>query len=718
MQSRSTIGKLVLVLLSVGALACTPARRQVETDVVRSVSFEGNGGLFAFDQSDYRLAAQMEQEDSPFGVTLWPLMYVVDPAAYHPDALGRDAYRIEAWYAHNGWFDARFGGWEVTRVRPRGARRAGVVDILGHVDPGEPSLVRDFEITGLDRPGLRPLRGTIQRTGWIAEGVRFELAAVEATQERLRALLADHGFPHARVGLGVDAWPADKAVDVSLEVEPGVLSRFGPIEIEGNDAVPEEVIRDTLTFEAGETYNASTLRRTQRRLFGLQTFSVVNLIPDLSDPERGEVPITVDVAEASFRTARLGGGLTYQAGTFTPRISASYRHVNLFHRLVRLDTEGSIGVAISPRLGFAPLEQWIYRASVDVSSGRLLGGTLFGVGLGAEMEQDVQAGQYIYYNPRLALNLRYTPSETVVATLGPQWELYGFRGLDEEGQLLAQSIFGEGFRDPYQLTTLGGSLTVDWRDDPLFTTRGAYHTATLRQAFPLIEGVDRGYFFTGISADARTYKRLRTGRRAAEVPFTFAGRIQGEWLQAWNDQGVPYPSLAFLGGASNLRGYLLNQVGPYDLLCTRNPSGDGDPFTGEPGAGTDTVRRYLPRGGRVLLAAQGELRYSLSTQSRVVAFLDAGVLEQSLAALSADSLRWGAGVGARYDTPVGPIRLDFAVRPIQASDAGPVNTPGCGPGDVQRRAFDVASVLRPRLDIRDRFLPFAVNVYIAIGEAF
>ena len=72
------------------------------------------------------------------------------PLTLDVDVLKADSHRLELWYAHHGWFDARFGGWEIRRAREASARRAGVVDLLGHVHPGHPSFVPSLDFTSTD----------------------------------------------------------------------------------------------------------------------------------------------------------------------------------------------------------------------------------------------------------------------------------------------------------------------------------------------------------------------------------------------------------------------------------------------------------------------------------------------------------------------------------------------------------------------------------------
>ena len=101
----------------IGVMACSPARREAQTDIVRSVRFEGNGGALS-GHNDYQLSAQMEQQSSDFGILVWPLMYWAQPTVLDYRLLNRDAYRLEVWYANHGWFDATVDGFSVSTVRP------------------------------------------------------------------------------------------------------------------------------------------------------------------------------------------------------------------------------------------------------------------------------------------------------------------------------------------------------------------------------------------------------------------------------------------------------------------------------------------------------------------------------------------------------------------------------------------------------------------------
>ena len=703
------------------AAGCTPARHEVQTDLVKSISFHGNGGAFTFDQGDYALAGAMAQGDSGFGATLWPLMYWVSPEAYDPVALDADAWRLEIWYAHHGWFDARFDGWEVIRVRPRREKFGGVVKIVGHVVPGAPSEIRGYDITGLDTTPLKTFRASLERTGPLAVGEQFAVDDLDGAVGQLEDSLHNNGFPYGAADAEIGAFPEEHVVDLVIHADAGTFARFGPTTISGNVKVAERVLRDSLSFEEGETWDARELTRTQDHIFQLGTFAVVNVEPDLSDPTQTEVPVSVSVTEAQFQTLRLGAGASYRGATLTPRVSVTYTHANLFSRLIQLEARGQLGYGFRPQRGQAGLSDGtlVYLLGLDVST-PYLGSPKYGLYVGGEIKQDIQNGQYTYFNPTAYFGFTWKPIDDFVLAAGPEFELYKFSDLDAEGELLAKQIFGPEFTNPYILTKLAVRASWDRRDDPVSPTRGQYYAGGIEQAFPIQKwvGGDTAFVYTQLNADARFYIRPRLGR---SVPLVGAVRFAGKWLIPWpGNSYMPYPEKAFLGGATTVRGFLIDQVGPYDCICTHNAAEDGNGFTPVPGANDDTEFAYLPKGGVLTLNTMGEARYNFGGAQSLAVFADFGIVVERSQIYDAISPRLGGGVGYRYDTPVGPFRLDLGVRPLYPEDKGPVSTPGCQTSDHTRpRSYDVVGALFPKQrDDEFRVVPFALNVYIAIGEAF
>lgn len=706
----------LLALLLLVASACVPARRKVDGNIVRDIAFDGNGGAFS-GQNDYQLRTQLEQRETGFGLGVWPFVYTVDPKTLRQDLLARDAYRLEVWYAHHGWFDARFQGWQIRRVREATARRAGVVDLRGVIDPGPQSTVRTLRVEGLGTT-LQALGKAVLRGAPIREGDPFDLAYVEATRVLLLDKLRDHAHAYAQVALDVEARPDEQAVDVVLSVVPGVVARIGEITIEGHDAVDERFLRNALDLAPGQPYSLGALRDAQRRLFELGTFAIVTVEPDLSDPTRAEVPIRVRVTETRFRTLRVGVGFDYDSFLPVVRASSRLKHVNLFQELVRAELGVRAGLAFS--LAEADVASRLPTWGVDLSlSYPRLFSQRGAIELQGEVEQDVYSGLWAYRRPEADLHFVYRFSDDVQLRVGPHVEQYTFLGeFGPRVQQAQQRLFGvegqEGFE--YQLTALDQYVTWDWRDDPVRTTRGSYYSVWLREAFALSPS---GYSFFRATAEARRFVPVRFRDRGSAFPVTLAGRTRGTVILPFGQtEVVPLPERAFLGGATSLRGFRPNQVGPYTTLCTYDTVTTRSGFLGLGGAeGTEerVTRYHLPNGGTAAGEVGSELRYDWIYGVTLAGFGDVGLLSDGVGAISPDDLRFSVGVGARYDTLIGPVRVDLSVRPLYPEDLGPTRFAQCALPDEQPRVNDFFSNFPGLRD--ERHPPFALVFFLTFGEA-
>ncbi len=698
--------------------ACTPARKEVDGNIVRSIHFDGNGGLGS-GHNDLQLRSQMEQNASKFGLLTWPFIYTVDPAQLRPELLPRDAYRLEVWYAHHGWFDAKVVGWQLQRLRSATEKRAGVLDVRGVVAPGEPSVLRSLTLEGLDK-NLQVLGNAVLRNAPIAEGDQFDLELVDATAALLRDKLHNLSRAYATVSTEISVDADAKAVDVVLHAVPGISARYGEITITGNKRIPSLYVEQNLTVDEGDAYSLDALKQSQRRLFEMSTFSVVTVEPDLSDPTSERVPLKVTVAEAKWRSFRIGTGLDYDGFLIAPRVSARLRHVNLFNQLMRAEIAGSAGLAYDVSVGDTPEFIPTWSVSTTLKYPRIAQQRV-ALELKGSYEQDVYSGLWAYRRPEVDLHVVWKFSDDIQVRVGPHVEQYTFIGDYGPGQEIAQSrLFGidaeEGFR--YQLTSLDQFVTWDWRNDPVRTTRGSYYTLQLREAIPLSES---GYFFVGTNLEARRYVpiRLKRGGRAA-FPVVAVGKVRGQVIQPIGDSQIPLPERAFLGGANSLRGFRTNQVGPYETLCTYDWVTRGGGLFGGPEE--DPVREvthyHLPTGGQVAAETSAELRYSWDYGVVLAAFVDVGILAPSWSELGLDDIRGSFGVGARYDTLVGPIRFDLSFRPLFPEDEGPTRWRQCDHDDSEVEDGRVFDFLSNFSGLRgDSHPPFATVFFLTIGES-
>jgi outer membrane translocation and assembly module TamA len=135
-------------------------------------------------------------------------------------------------------------------------------------------------------------------------------------------------------------------------------------------------------------------------------------------------------------------------------------------------------------------------------------------------------------------------------------------------------------------------------------------------------------FFQGASV-----RRLR-----ADVVFVLSARLG--LARTYGDEAplLPLPERFFAGGDYGPRGFPVDEVGPGFV-------------------GTDD--EFYPTGGNALVLGGAEVRYNVTRALQLASFVDTGNVFPETGDLALSDLRWSAGLGLRYRTPIGPVRLDW-----------------------------------------------------------
>ena len=203
-------------------------------------------------------------------------------------SLSKDAWRIETWYANNGFFDASVKGWDVITVREGNPEKGKpkVVRVVGIVEEGKQATIRSIKWKGLKKTGGAFI-DLIRKKAAVKPDEPFNIDAVRETEGMLLNQLHDMSFGFATVTTKVDAYPEEGVVDLTVHAKTGPACRFGPITVTGDYDIPEAFVRSEVTIKEGRAFRASTLAETQRRLFALGVFSMVNVVPD-PQPSFGE----------------------------------------------------------------------------------------------------------------------------------------------------------------------------------------------------------------------------------------------------------------------------------------------------------------------------------------------------------------------------------------------------------------------------------------------
>ena len=418
---------------------------------------------------------------------------------------------------------------------------------------------------------------------------------------------------HAKADVGSQDVVADhKANTLSADVRlaPGPRLRFGTLSVTGQQRMSERRILKIAGLPEGEVYSPELLKRSADRLRRTGVFKSVSLAeaegvraPDLLD-------ITATVVEEKTRRYSIGAEIASFEGL---DLSGYWLHRNLLGGGERLKVEAEIGNIGAQSSGV----DYVLGVSLDRPATFTPDTTLgFTTEVGHLAEEDFTADV-----ATLGVNLSHFVSERLTARVGLE---YSFAKVED-------------FFDTYTYKhfALPIGATGDSRDDKLDAKKGYYLDGEIR---PFL-----GYGITDsgvrLKADGRAYVTF-----GEERPVTFAARGQiGAVLGGATILGTPRDYLFYSGGGGTVRGQ------PYQAL------------------GVEIARIYGDKiGGMAFAAGTAEVRARVTSKIGVVGFADVGYVSPFDLGDAFGEWHAGAGLGLRYATGFGPIRVDIAT-PVKGS---------------------------------------------------
>ena len=237
-----------------------------------------------------------------------------------------DLERIQAFYRDRGFPDARVASFDVKLNDQQDQ-----VDVVVHISEGMPTLVADVDLTGFDvlsADEQRSLRESLP----LQPKRPLDRQLAVASRERALNALRDHGYPYAEVDISQEGL-GDKRVNVAFAATPGALAHFGPIEIDGQKSVEENIIRRQLSYQEGGIFSRREMRESQRKLYRMELFQFANIeSKEDKTAQSPDVPTRVTVAEAKHQ--RLTTGIGYGSEE-KARAMLRWDHLNFRQRPAR-----------------------------------------------------------------------------------------------------------------------------------------------------------------------------------------------------------------------------------------------------------------------------------------------------------------------------------------------------------------------------------------------
>jgi outer membrane protein insertion porin family/translocation and assembly module TamA len=598
--------------------------------------------------------------------------------------LQRDLARVERFYRGRGFLEAHARAARVVHTSSNHVR----VQIV--VDEGPPTLNRQVAVHGLE--GLPPEIATaVQAAAMDAlpAGVRFDEQAYKKAQIDVARALTDRGYAYATEQADAQADLATHAIDYAFTVVPGIPAVFGPITITGLDpdasgpAVQEigagPLLR-AMNIEPGEPYSTATIDAASQALLDLEVLSAVQIVPQLPNPPAHVVPLLVKVEPAKLRETRVGGGLELDQIKTEVHGLVGWEDHNFLGNLRDFSVDLKPGVVLYPTRidNFVSPDKPLLEERLRLQL-RQPGFLEPRTSLVAQAEMNV----YPLLVPNASADPNAANDLPVVGYVEPK----GTVGLERRFGphlliRLAHNVQGE-FPIPYvkdldpnlpilflsypQLVT-----TLDYRDDPIRTHKGFLLSNDFQVAFGGVQDVR-------IAPEVRGYIPItRSVTFAARAQLGFLFPLNGNYVDGTStadtdrETEILYFRGFFSGGPSSNRGFPLRGIAPHEFIPFLNPATatnqaalNCNQLTNP--AAKDNPLCKLPVGGFSQWEASVEVRFVLSGPLGMALFCDAGDVSSKQYDIRLTHLHLSCGAGLRYDTPLGPIRLDvgYRIQPLQ-----------------------------------------------------
>jgi outer membrane protein assembly complex protein YaeT len=547
---------------------------------------------------------------------------------YSENLLRRDEDAIVSLYQSNGFRDVKVNHRLVDDYRGRPGEIAVFLDIV----EGPQTLIAGLQVEGIERLDKAEI---LSRLSSVA-GQPFSEFTVALDRDAILAQYFAKGFPNATFEWSAKPAAEPGRVDLRYAIREGQAQVVRQVVATGYKTTRLSLIESNLTLGPGDPLSPTAITDIQRRLYDLGVFSKVDAAIQDPDGETTSKYVLFNMDEArrysldvglGAQVGRIGGCrncLDAPAGAtgFSPRISFDIARNNLWGiaHSISLRTRASTldeRVLLNyswPRFGLNP--------NLNISFTGLY-----------EDSRDVRTADFKRAEASAQLSQRLSKATTVFYRLT-------YRRVSVSNLKVTEFALSQ-LSQPVRVGIPSFSVVQDRRDDPLEPHKGFYSTLDLGLASHVF-GSQRN--FLRILVRNASYHSI--GKRLVLARSTEFGDIRPSNYQGSALDAIPLPERFFGGGNTSHRGFPENEAGPRD-------TGTG-----------------FPLGGTALLFNQTELRFPVIGENFGGAlFHDFGNIFSDLKSMSFRTAQHGVqdfdymvhavGLGVRYRTPVGPVRLDL-----------------------------------------------------------
>ena len=558
------------------------------------------------------------------------------PSGVTRGQLSDDRDALESYYRLQGFSEA-------TVAEPVAKPRAdGTLTVEFPIAEGPQTLLSDVQIEGNEKittDALPPLL--------LVKGAPLNPQLLHDDVVTLQTYYAERGHTEVQVAPRIKVSDDKTSASIAYVIAEGPQVNIDEVTVRGNTYTDRDVVLRKSELEPGEPFSYTAMLEAQRELYRLGIFQRVEVQPQQTDTTVGDRDVVIQVEEGKNLTLSGSVGLRAERGAdpgsgtqFHERVAIAAAHRNLFGTgrylgieavLSREEQEAFITYR-EPFIGKwnVPLQLQVFQS--DDSTRR--GTSILQRGMSAEVLKVSRL------QTRWSLRYEYKISQCYKGDLCDDI----FNNVPVEG--LDRSLLD------IQISSITPTFFWDTRDDIIDPHRGFFTSASIEYAFPIF------------SADAGFWKEYAQGAYYLPVSkrtvFALSGRVGLIQPFARNAEGslrpIPLSERFTAGGETTHRAFGLDQLGDLceDEKGTKIKDCDATLFR------KDVDSPILPLGGNSLFLLNAEYRFPIFGPLGGAVFTDAGNVFADKKIRFGD-LRYGAGFGLRYLSPVGPVRLDVAM---------------------------------------------------------
>ena len=427
------------------------------------------------------------------------------------------------------------------------------------------------------------------------------------------------------------------SVKVFITISEGLDIYINKTFIEGIDMADSALVFRELLYKAGDYYSPETVEKSKRRLRETGIFSMVNLIPIKVTNSDSLVNIVISLNKYKQREWLSVGGYEpiefYEGLDPLPAIGGfiEWRNRSIFKSSTNFSTKFLIGFPWETNFTLPRL-----RYDIGFDTNWILGirwptkiSSFYETLINYDQETIDQVERYgLEMSQSTMFDERsYIQNVTV-------WEYFSDNKIENNSTTINDSldiIQNTSSIKDLQQRSLSIRFHFDIKDDPLFPKKGYLFDIYFKST---------GYILGG----ERDYRKLDLSFHSyssINKKSVIAARFKVGRLWSWDQSDVDYSYEKFyLGGSSNMRGW--------EILKYRTKDSLG----------------VIPVGGTFRFLTNIELRTQLSQSLGINIFYDGGILEDDYKNFTKGQMGWDTGIGLTLSTPLGPVRLDYAVPSI------------------------------------------------------